>query len=144
MVPRFRRRDGPIRGDHEDNIRRPVDLEQVHAQLDLVAVPVVMPNRLLEVEGPRSVPRWTTAEKSAGEHRSRRSTRRPRSMTLIECFPGRQNRGVAGFKMAHRANVTAHVFKPCSSGTSVPGPSSVKKRGGAEQSPPAGHRTQGH
>jgi hypothetical protein len=31
-----------------------------------------------------------------------------------------------------------------SSGTSVPGLSTVKKRGGTEQSPPAGHGTQGH
>jgi hypothetical protein len=96
-----------------------------------------------EVRAPRSNWPWS-CENSAGKHRSRRSTGRPRSMTLIACFPGRQNRGLAGFKMAHRANVTAHVFKPCSSGTSVPGLSTVKKRGGAEQSPPAGHGAQGH
>jgi len=52
--------------------------------------------------------------------------------------------GVPPARAPARANVTAHVFKHCSSGTSVPGLSTVKKRGGAEQSPPAGHGTQGH
>jgi hypothetical protein len=42
-----------------------------------------------------------------------------------------------------RANVTAHVLKPFA-WDYVPDLSTVKKRGGAEQSPPAGHDTKGH